>query len=417
MRFAHRHLVGEVRVHWTLRSFHFTVLAAAVILSVSVVLTRANILDDVWDFLTGDSAPDLASAHPGTCDDYADTAVFNFKSETEKDCPLGGPRYSDNRSAHYWWCMGQTFETVNAEKAARQGEVDACTGSADRCRDYSRNAAQAVRDNFKFHCGQGGARWRDNQREHYLWCQNQALAGDLSLVNSEESERTQAVNHCKARFNDKAIEDCEAYAARAAANAEIFRDLKCDPEQSRTNGRWFRGADFHFAWCILPENARFRDGEDKARIAEVKECQDRGGGEKKLTPIPSTGPSPFGSSKALPPNQLVPDQKSLKKDATQVKKVLPASGGGFDKVKQDDSKGGSAAMDRLGGDSTPPSGNSGTTLRDGNASGARSPVGAGPSATQKSSDGISAPVFVPKPDVKVDFGIARPPSDKFVPPK
>jgi hypothetical protein len=397
-------------MRWTFRCFHLALFAAAVTLSASAAPSRANVLGDVWDFVTGGNAPDLAADHPGMCDDYADTAVFNDKQRAENSCPLGGDRYSGNRSGHYWWCMGQTVGDANAEKSARQGEVDACMGSSARCRDYAQKAVQAARDNYRFHCGNGGPRWTDNESGHYAWCQSEAIAGTLTTVNFEESARTGSINSCKARYDSTAIEACEGYATRADENAKTFRDLQCDPEQSRTSGRWFRGADFHFAWCILAANARFRDGEDNARIAGVKECKDRGGGEKKLTPIPSTGPSPFGGAKALQSNQGLPDQKLLKKDATRVRKVLPnASTGGFNTVKQGEAvqpglnMGGSAAMDRLSGDNQTPSSTPGVKFRNSNRPlSGRSPANAGVATTPKVLGTTALPM--PRSESTIDYG-------------
>ena len=81
-----------------------------------VEAARANILDDIVDFFSG-NAPEVASS--SQCNSYAQAAVIWANKARRDRCPLGGPRYGTDEKGHYWWCMGVTPQTSDGEANAR----------------------------------------------------------------------------------------------------------------------------------------------------------------------------------------------------------------------------------------------------------------------------------------------------------
>ncbi len=65
------------------------------------------------------------STNAQSCNDYADTAIKQYKKAKEMNIPgTDGLGWSDNRDAHYNWCKSVSFEIAQKENVKRQEIID-----------------------------------------------------------------------------------------------------------------------------------------------------------------------------------------------------------------------------------------------------------------------------------------------------
>lgn len=133
------------------------------------------------------------------CNGYADTAVEQNDENDERDCGFSGPRWSDNRTNHFAWCM--LFpQRAEEEQRARQDQLRECRRDArdDRRRDaagkrascdtYAKTTVVQAQANQKYECGYRGTEWVAQERPHFQWCmgaRRQYLADEIRYRQGE----------------------------------------------------------------------------------------------------------------------------------------------------------------------------------------------------------------------------------------
>jgi hypothetical protein len=259
------------------RFFHRGLLIWVALVSGIAGVARANFLDDIGDFFTG-NAPEVATSQG--CDTYAKIAVLWANAAQRDRCPLTGPRYGTDEKLHYEWCMGVTPETSTGEGNARFREVSACNDDStlNYCTSYGDIAAKDAHDNKLYNCGFTGPRWGEGSEGHRSYCLSekiaQSLRGEISnWPGPELTARGDAVDQCKSKHSKKQVQFCDSYATQAVANAKIFTEKRCDRSQN-TWGRWDTDYDHHFSWCIGtgPFTSNRQNSETEIRNAAVAEC-------------------------------------------------------------------------------------------------------------------------------------------------
>lgn len=137
------------------------------------------------------------------CNTYADGAVEQNEANEERDCGFSGPRWSDNRTQHFAWCM--LFpKQAEAEQDARQKQLRECRQDARRdrrndrrreiagkrasCDTYAKTAVVQAQANQKYKCGNRGGEWTAQERPHFQWCmgaRRQYLADEIRYRQAE----------------------------------------------------------------------------------------------------------------------------------------------------------------------------------------------------------------------------------------
>ncbi|MBX2806818.1 MAG: hypothetical protein KTR19_12655 [Hyphomicrobiales bacterium] len=119
------------------------------------------------------------------CNEYAESAVDQNKANTDRDCNFNGPRWSNNRTRHFAWCMLFPRQ-AEAEQDARKENLRECRQDARRerrkerrreaagkrasCDTYAKTTMVQAEANRKYECGYKGGEWRAKERPHFRWC-------------------------------------------------------------------------------------------------------------------------------------------------------------------------------------------------------------------------------------------------------
>ena len=102
------------------------------------------------------AAPSQAAAESHeVCEPYAREAVQAFQTVRQLGCGLQGPRWQDNRDAHYNWCRSAPADWVANERAFRANALRVCRHEpgADACERYATLAVAAQQFNAERRCG------------------------------------------------------------------------------------------------------------------------------------------------------------------------------------------------------------------------------------------------------------------------
>jgi hypothetical protein len=118
-----------------------------------------------------------AQARRSNCDEYARDAVRQSEINDRRNCGFKGPRWSDNRTAHFGWCMIFPRQ-AREEQEAREAQLEECrdkrrgerAGRRASCDTYAKVAVVQAEANKKYDCGFRGGEWVDNERPHMRWC-------------------------------------------------------------------------------------------------------------------------------------------------------------------------------------------------------------------------------------------------------
>ncbi len=119
------------------------------------------------------------------CDGYARQAVEQNDINERRNCGLKGSRWSENRAAHFGWCM--LFpKQAEKEADARKDELKDCrddrradrrddnkgdrVGKRANCDAYAKIATVQAEANQKYNCGLRGGEWNTEERAHFRWC-------------------------------------------------------------------------------------------------------------------------------------------------------------------------------------------------------------------------------------------------------
>jgi hypothetical protein len=127
----------------------------------------------------------------GDCEDYAREAVDLARRAQELNCGFDGPRWNDNRGAHFAWCLVAP-RLARQENEARRDQIERCEQRTDRhegqrmplrdsgddrrigkrahCDTYSKIAQVQADANQKYNCGLRGGEWNTDGRAHFGWC-------------------------------------------------------------------------------------------------------------------------------------------------------------------------------------------------------------------------------------------------------
>jgi hypothetical protein len=370
------------------------------------------------------------------CTSYADQAVKAAEHAAKLGCGFGNhPRWGTNREAHNRFCRTADKDTIDFETQERNNSMERCR----TCSEYGVVANAQAHENKIFHCGGIGAVWSTGDG-HMKWCMSVryfdggwGFGANIGLsyrdtIAVETEGRDKALMQCRAKYTKAQIDACHAYATEAVKQAETNQAKKCNSE----GPRFSEDRELHFSWCVGQIET---DGvkmtlvtkqEHDARQAINSTCKPvlilgKKRDKNMLQPIPSTGGSPFGGKKSISRSGADKSAPSGKSNVSISKRgnEKSSASGGFDAAKPSSSN---SAMDRLTGDTQPPtsSGNSTAKGRNRPSAAGRSPASAEVSAAPK--PGI-APALgsKPFPNSTSDYGgcasCGKPAPDKFVPPR
>ena len=159
-------------------------------------------------FVTMTASAD-AQSRQASCNEYAEDAVKQNAINERQNCGYKGPRWSDNRAAHFGWCMIFPKQT-RQEAKARSEELEACRdnrrndrrrereGRRANCDTYAKIAVVQADANKKYDCGNRGGEWDDREREHFRWC----MRARRSFLADELRYRTAELQKCFNKLGD-----------------------------------------------------------------------------------------------------------------------------------------------------------------------------------------------------------------------
>jgi hypothetical protein len=167
--------------------------------------------------LAGFAVPANAQGREQRCRDYAQDAVDQANQNDRERCGFQGPRWSNDRTPHYAWCMLFPRQAED-EGRARAEELRKCTsdrrgggggggnreGKRANCDTYSRIAEVQGEANDKYKCGNRGGEWSTNKRAHFEWC----MTNKREFALDEQRFRAQELQKC---FNNLGDFDDDRY--------------------------------------------------------------------------------------------------------------------------------------------------------------------------------------------------------------
>lgn len=212
--------------------------------------------------LAGASSQATAESHE-TCVTYAQEAVQAYQASRQAGCPLQGPRWQDNRDAHYGWCRGAPQEWVANEARFRANELRVCRREpgAEACGRYATLAVAAQQFNTEHRCGFGGARWGDSHDHHLAWC----LTVPQAVADRETAIRNAMVGVCNRNAEHLR---CDAYARSAESQVREASERGC----GFGGARWTPLYEDHLTWCFTVP-AGVADQERREREGPLSQCR------------------------------------------------------------------------------------------------------------------------------------------------
>ena len=166
------------------------------------------------------AAPANAQSRDERCRDYARDAADQADQNQRNRCGYSGPRWSDDRTGHFAWCMLFPRQAED-ENRARADDLRRC-GGGDRdrrgggggggnregkranCDTYSSIAEVQAEANDKYKCGYRGGEWSTNKRGHFEWC----MTNKREFTLDEMRYRAQELQKC---FNNLGDYDDDRY--------------------------------------------------------------------------------------------------------------------------------------------------------------------------------------------------------------
>jgi len=214
--------------------------------------------------LVGPAVPWQASAESHeVCEAYARDAVQAFQASQQHGCGRQGPRWHDNRDAHYNWCRGAPAEWVANESAFRANDLRVCRREpgAEACGRYATIAVEAQRFNLGRQCRFSGARWGDSYDHHLAWC----LVTPQAIADRETAIRNAMVGVCNGNAEHRR---CDAYARDAEHQVREASDRGC----GFSGARWTPLYEDHLTWC-LTQPAAVATQESREREGPLSQCR------------------------------------------------------------------------------------------------------------------------------------------------
>lgn len=208
------------------------------------------------------------------CDAYARDAVEAYRTSQQQHCGWLGPRWNDNRQAHYDWCRAAPAEWVANEARFRANDLRVCRNEpgTEGCREYAIVAVAQQRSNVGGQCGLSGPRWGDSYDHHLAWC----LHAPGPVATRETEIRGALLGVCGGSPEHRR---CDGYAREAEAQVREAGERGCAFE----GPRWTPLYEDHLAWC-LTQPAAVAAQESRERAGPLSQCrtqlpQDKTGGE------------------------------------------------------------------------------------------------------------------------------------------
>jgi hypothetical protein len=162
------------------------------------------------------SIPASAQGRDERCREYARDAVEQAERNERNRCGYSGPRWSNDRTGHFAWCMLFPRQAED-ENRARADDLRKCGGGGDRrgggggregkranCDTYSSIAAVQADANDKYKCGYRGGEWSNDKRGHFQWC----MTNKREFALDEMRYRSQELQKC---FNNLGDYDDDNY--------------------------------------------------------------------------------------------------------------------------------------------------------------------------------------------------------------
>ena len=184
--------------------------------------------------VSGAPAPSSAQDRAARCQEYARDAADQADKNDRNRCGYNGPRWSNDRTSHFAWCMLFPKQAED-ELRARNDDLRRCggggggggdrdrrdgdrrdgdrRGDGDRgnregkrasCDTYSSIATVQTEANDKYRCGNRGPEWSNNKRGHFEWC----MTNKREFTLDEMRFRAQELQKC---FNNLGDYDDDNY--------------------------------------------------------------------------------------------------------------------------------------------------------------------------------------------------------------
>lgn len=209
------------------------------------------------------ASPQAAAESHAVCEAYANDAVQAFQASQQHGCGRQGPRWHDNRQAHYDWCRGAPADWVANERAFRTNDLRVCRREpgAEACGRYATIAVEAHRFNNDRHCGFGGARWGGSHDHHLAWC----LTVPQDVADRETAIRNAMVGVCNGNAEHLR---CDAYARDAENQVREAAERGC----GFSGPRWTPLYEDHLTWCFT-QPAAVAAQESREREGPLSQCR------------------------------------------------------------------------------------------------------------------------------------------------
>ncbi len=78
------------------------------------------------------------AGNPGQCASYANKAVAQNGANLSHHCNFHGPRWQSKFGVHFTWCIASPTSAINAERSARQHQLNTCINSGPVVKYYSK---------------------------------------------------------------------------------------------------------------------------------------------------------------------------------------------------------------------------------------------------------------------------------------
>lgn len=141
------------------------------------------------------------------CNNYANTAVSQFRNSNNRRCGFRGARWHANFNQHKSWCLRATNQAANRETQARTNEIQRCIRNplppqppagrptAAECNSFASEGVQAYSQQSQMNCGMNGLLWSGDANSLRKWCRN-ATTRQLNTARAEWHTR---LIQCRAR--------------------------------------------------------------------------------------------------------------------------------------------------------------------------------------------------------------------------